>query len=103
MTKCANNSYLFNNKCITECPNGTYIYQNECLLECPERFYPVGNICEQRIAYYDQEETVKRKPKISKAVAGVVIAFLVIGFIILVVLVILILFRSKINKFNPFS
>lgn len=102
-TKCPNNNYLFNNKCITECPDGTYIYQNECLLECPEKFYPIGNICEQGIAYYDEEETVKRKPKISKAVTGVVLSFLVIILVILVVLIICMYIRSKVNIFSKFT
>lgn len=101
-TKCSKDKFLYNNSCLNECPEGTFIYKNECVEQCPSGSNPSDNICQEGLEYYDQIEMYKREPRVSKTVAGVVIAVLVVVCIVTISLIVYLFIRSKNNGFKIF-
>lgn len=80
-TKCKDNSYLYNNQCLSKCVEGTFAYQNVCVEECPTGTIQKDDICQNSTDYYyDKTEKVTKKNKL-KLSKGAEIAVLVTGII----------------------
>lgn len=44
-TRCPNNMYLHNSKCIESCPEDYYSYDDLCIANCPKKTFINGNKC----------------------------------------------------------